>query len=299
MAFSSASGHTNLINGNFVPVIFSKKVQNFFRKVSVIEAITNTDYQGEIANFGDTVNIIQEPTIVVSDYARGKTLNTQDLTDDEITLTVDQAKYFQFAVDDIEKKQSHINWEPLATSSGAYALRDSYDSNVLTYMKDNAASAMTYGSTGAPIDLGFDVSEESPLKVLNRLKRFLDVQNVPMENRWFVAGPLFWEQMQDENSKLMGVDFTGDKSSILRNGRVCDGLIRGFKCYMSNNMPTNGTWNAALAGHMSACSTASAITKTEGFRSQTTFADVVRGLHVYGRKLLRDESLALAFYKVD
>ena len=121
MAFGSAGGYGNLPSGNFTPQIFSQKVQKFFRRASVVEDITNTDYAGEIENFGDTVKIIKEPTITVADYARGTAVSTQDLADDQITMTVDQGSYFAFKVDDIEERQSHVNFEALATSSGAYS----------------------------------------------------------------------------------------------------------------------------------------------------------------------------------
>ena len=132
MAFGSAGGYTNLPSGNFTPQIFSQKVQKFFRRASVVEDITNTDYAGEIENFGDTVKIIKEPTITVQDYARGTAVSTQDLADDQLTLVVDQGSYFAFKVDDIEERQSHVNFEALATSSGAYSLKKSYDYNVLS-----------------------------------------------------------------------------------------------------------------------------------------------------------------------
>ncbi len=132
MAFQVAAGWQNLPNGNFVPTIFSQKVQKFFRKESVVEAITNTDYYGEIAEFGDTVQIIKEPTITVAPYARGTTVLPQALADDNLTLVVDQANYMSFKVDDIENKQSHVNWEELATSSGAYSLKNAFDAEILT-----------------------------------------------------------------------------------------------------------------------------------------------------------------------
>ncbi len=96
MAFAKASGYANLPNGNFSPVIYSQKVQKEFRKTSVVEDITNTDYTGEISQFGDSVRIIKEPDITVSTYARGTTLATQDLADADFTMIVDQANYFQF-----------------------------------------------------------------------------------------------------------------------------------------------------------------------------------------------------------
>ena len=134
MAFNSASGYNNLPSGNFAPEIFSQKVLKFFRRASVVEDITNTDYAGEIENFGDTVRIIKEPTVTVSSYSRGSVVNPQDLADDQITMVVDNANAFAFKIDDIEERHSHVNFEALATSSGAFALKRKYDANVLQAM---------------------------------------------------------------------------------------------------------------------------------------------------------------------
>lgn len=261
-------------------------------------------YYGEIAAYGDQVNIIKEPTITVGAYYRGSTVNIQDLADDQDTLTVDQSNYFAFKVDDIEEKQSHVNWKALSESSGAYALKDAYDTNVLAYMDDQALAANIYGANtnAGSIDVGYAAGEVSPLNFMSRLARLLDDQNVPEDNRWFVAHPIFWEAMSDENSKLMGVDFTGDSASRLRNNRVTEGKIRGFDCYKSNNLNTTTDTNViytAMAGHMSSTSTASQITESEMIRSQDSFADIYRGLHVFGRKTLRTEALCVGYYKVD
>ena len=122
-AVATATNYGNLPSGNFQAEIYSQKVLKFFRRASVVEDITNTDYAGEIENYGDTVRIIKEPTITISAYARGAVVAPQDLADDEITMTVDQAQSFAFKVDDIEERQSHVNFEALATSSGAYSLK--------------------------------------------------------------------------------------------------------------------------------------------------------------------------------
>jgi hypothetical protein len=303
MAFGSAAGWGNLPQGNFSPVIYSQKVLKTFRKASVVEDITNTDYAGEIANFGDTVKIIKEPTITVSDYKRGQTLVSQALNDDEITMTVDQAKYFQFEVDDIEMKHAHVNWESMSTDQAAYQLKDAYDVNVLTYMIANAGtSTADLGSNGSPIDLGTTAPEISPLTVMNRASRIMAVNNVPTDNQWFVAPPTFWEQLYDENSKIIGTDWesTGGNNSLLRNGRVGNGMLRGFRCYKSNNIPLSaGGHYQFLFGHQSSTATAQHIAKIESFRSQDSFADVVRGLHLFGRKVLRPEAVYAGVYSID
>jgi len=128
---NSVAGQTNSF---FLPSVYSKKVLNFFRKASVVEAITNTDYAGEISAYGDSVKIIKEPVISVSDYTRGSDTTDTKLTDQEITLVVDSAKAFKFIVDDIETNMSHVNFKEVASSSAAYALKDAYDAAVLATM---------------------------------------------------------------------------------------------------------------------------------------------------------------------
>jgi len=294
---------TGQTNSFWLPEVFSKKVQVAFRKSAVAEAICNTDYMGEISQFGDTVNIIKEPTITVEDYTRSTTsLNSTNLTDEELVLQIDQAKYFQFKVDDLEKRFSHVNWQQIASDNAAYQLKDAFDSNVITAAVAGATSN-TYGTDSSPIDTGFDTSEIDPLDVLARLARLLDDQNVPEENRWVVAKPEFYEELAKTSSKLMSVDYNQGNGG-LRNGLVASGELRGFKMYKSNNVPTpsgsgvTATHNV-LAGHMSAVSCAQALSTVESVRDNNSFKDIVRGLLVWGRKVLRPEALALAKIKID
>ena len=317
MAFGSAAGYGNLPSGNFAPQIFSQKVLKFFRRASVAEDITNTDYTGEIENFGDTVNIIKEPTITVSSYTRGSVVNTQNLADDQITLTVDQANAFAFKIDDIEERHSHVNFEALATSSGAFSLKRKYDANVLQTLSDGAGIAgaddaslsggltttlSTLGTASAPINVETD---NAGINLMLLMARVLDDQSVPEENRWFVAPPIFYEKMFQAGNKIAEVQVTGDASSNLRNGLATPGTLAGFSCYKStalnstagtdqvtlSGVATDASENVILAGHISAAATASHIAKTEVVRSTESFSDVVRGLHVFGRKVLRPEAL--------
>ena len=128
---NSVSGQTNSF---FLPAVYSKKVLNFFRKASVAEAITNTDYAGEISAFGDSVKIIKEPTITVYQYERGQDVTATKLTDQELTLVVDTANAFKFIVDDIETNMSHVNWRETAASSAAYSIKDAFDEGVIATM---------------------------------------------------------------------------------------------------------------------------------------------------------------------
>jgi len=317
MAFDTAAGYANLPSGNFAPSIFSQKVLKFFRRASVAEDITNTDYTGEIENFGDTVNIMKEPTLTVAAYTRGSVVNPQDLADDQVTMTVDQANAFAFKIDDIEERHSHVNFEALATSSGAYALKRKFDANILQTLSDGAGIAgaddaslsggltttnTALGTASAPINVETD---DAGINLMLLMARVLDDQSVPEENRWFVAPPIFYEKAFQAGNKIAEVQVTGDGTSPLRNGLATVGTLAGFRCYKStalnstagtdqvtlSGVATDASENVIMAGHISAAATASHIAKTEVVRSTESFSDVVRGLHVFGRKVLRPEAL--------
>ena len=308
---NSVSGQTN---SYFLPAIYSKKVLNFFRKASVAEAITNTDYAGEISAYGDSVRIIKEPEITVYQYERGQDTTQTKLTDQEVNLVVDTANAFKFIVDDIETNMSHVNFREVAASSAAYSLRDAFDQGVLVTMfagvsasspnhvlgSENATdlAAGTFDGTGN-LDIGFASGEHDPIDVLSHMARLLDEQNVPEEGRWFLANPEFYEQLVQTSSKLMSTDFNAGQGSI-RNGLVSSGKLRGFDMYKTNNIAaTSNAAGKCLAGHISSTCTAQTIVNTEVIRDPSSFGDIVRGLHVYGSKVLRGEALVSAFYGID
>ena len=349
MAFKTAAGYGNLPNGNFSPVIYSKQVQLAFRKSSIVEAITNSDYFGEISGMGDTVKIIKEPEITVKEYARGAQITPQDLDDEDFSLVVDKANYFAFKVDDIEEAHSHVNFQSLASDRAAYRLADQFDQAVLGYMSGFKQSAISSvagtandvvsgtkavstaasnellasmqvdaedfngGSSGNSIvvvpraggdSLNTTTAKASPLSVIARMSRKLDQQFVDSQGRWLVIDPVFAELLKDEDSRLMDADFGG---SGLQNGLVFNN-IHGFKVYMSNNLPAVGNgptgatstgsshYGVICAGHTSAVASAEQINKTETYRDPDSFADIVRGMHLYGRKILRPEALTRALY---
>jgi hypothetical protein len=351
MAFPSASGYGNLPNGNFSPVIYSKQVQLAFRRSSVAEAITNSDYFGEIANFGDSVKIIKEPEITVKNYSRGTQITAQDLDDEDFTLVVDQANYFAFKIDDIEAAHSHVNFMSLASDRAAYRLRDQFDADILGYlcgfqqsakntnasaarttapgtkavptagadellssMKLNAGSLISGAGDNAiplaprvPGATGLVTNVRSPLTVISRMARLLDTQFVDTAGRWLVVDPVFVELLKDEDSRLLNSDFGGGG---LQNGLILNNL-HGFKVYVSNSLPKIGTgpgtvtstpqnnnYGVIVAGHSSAVASAQQITKTESYRDPDSFADIVRGMHLYGRKILRPEAITVAKYNV-
>ncbi len=355
MAFGKASGYTNLNSGNFSPVIYSKQVQLAFRKASIVDAITNNDYFGEIANMGDTVKIIKEPEISVSAYLRGTTITQQDLTDNDFSLVVDKANYFAFKVDDIEEAHSHVNFQTLASDRAAFRLADQHDQEVLGYLagykqaalhanagavndavngtKANTAAGSdellaankliksSFGNitTASAADHSIPVAARlpgatalptayvSPAMLVARMARLLDAQNVPTQGRWIVVDPVMMEVLRDEDSRLLNADFGG---SGIQNGMVLNNF-HGFRVHVSNNLPSVGTgasttgtanqntnYGVIVAGHDSSVATAEQINKTETYRDPDSFADIVRGMHLYGRKILRPEALVTAKYNL-
>ena len=354
MAFSSATGHGNLPNGAFSSVIYSKKVQSAFRKSTVVGDITNSDYFGEINSQGDTVRIIKEPEISVSEYKRGTTVNAQDLDDTDFSLVIDKASYYAFKMDDLEENMSHVNFISLATDRAAYRLADNYDQEVLGYLSGykqaaahQAASALnttvngdkavatagsnellasmqlkksdfgniTTSSAGdhsiplaarLPGATALSTAVASPAMIVARMKRLLDQQQVDTQGRFLVVDPVFLEIMADEDSRFMNGDF--GESGGLRNGLTIKNF-HGFRVYSSSNLPAVGTgsgttgnsnqntnYGVIVAGHDSAVATAEQINKTETYRDPDSFADLVRGLHLYGRKILRPEAIVTAKY---
>ena len=349
MAFKTAAGYGNLPNGNFSPVIYSKQVQLAFRKKSVVEEITNSDYFGEISAMGDTVKIIKEPEITVKEYARGAQISPQDLDDEDFSLVVDKANYFAFKVDDIEEAHAHVNFGEMASNRAAYRLSDQFDQEVLGYLSGwkqsslnsiasaanttvSGTKAVSSAGTNELLDsmlvdandfnggtagnsivvkpraggdsLNTTTANATPLAVIARMSRKLDQQYIPSADRWLVVDPVFAELMKDEDSRLFQSDWGG---SGLQNGLILNN-VHGFKVYMSNNLPAKGNgatgatatgsthFGVICAGHSSAVATAEQINKTESYRDPDSFADIVRGMHLYGRKILKPESLSRAYY---
>lgn len=355
MAFQAVPGYGNLPTGGFSPIIYSKKVQLAFRKSSVAQAITNTDYLGEISSFGDSVKIVREPEVTVRSYARGTQVQAQDLDDSDFTLVVDQANYFAFKLDDIEAAHSHLNWMAMATDRAGYRLKDQYDAEVLGYMSGyrqtnvndpaNAVNTTVNGTRAVPTagtdellstmklikgsfsnittasagdhsvpitprlpgTTALPTDRISPLQAISRMGRLLDSQNVDTDGRWLVLDPIFIEMLKDEDSRLLNADFGG---SGLQNGLVLNNL-HGFRIYASNNLPRLGTgpgtagvanqnanFGVIVAGHDSAVAAAEQINKTETYRDPESFADICRGMHLYGRKILRPEAIVTLKYNV-
>lgn len=270
---------------NFVPEIWSAQLLTSLKSSLVYAGpgIVNRNYEGEIANAGDTVNItsISRPTI--GTYTAHSDITVEDVDDATRQLVVDQSKYFAFEVDDIEKRQALGGVMDEAANEAAYGLRDVADSYLSALMLDEVDEDNVLDA------VAIDTADEA-IQALIDLSVVLDESDVPTEGRWVVAPPSFHGLLL-KSDLFERVDASGS-SETLRNGIV--GRAFGFDVLKSNNTPdaTAGGGNAVIAGSPIATSYAEQIAKVEAFRLEKRFADGLKGLHLYGAKVVRPTALA-------
>jgi hypothetical protein len=278
----------------FRPEIWSAALLVALRKKLVYAqpGVVNRDYEGEITQAGDTVRItsISDPTI--GTYVPNVTaIAPEELTDAQRTLVVDQAKYFAFFVDDVDARQAKGDVMPTAMARAAYKLADQADQFVAgLYTGIQAANAVNAGAALTFTAVGTTATEEFYNKVLVPLKVKLDEANVPTEGRWCVVPP--WGHAMLLLSSLFSRWDGQGNNDVSRNGMV--GRAAGFEILVSNNVPLITTDFAVIAGVDSALSFAEQVNKTEAYRPEAKFADAVKGLYLYGGKLVRPDSLAYA-----
>jgi hypothetical protein len=277
---------------NFKPEIWSALMLEALRNALVYAQpqIVNSDYEGEISSQGQSVHIttVGDPTIF--DYDPGDTINYEDIETSGTDLVIDQGKGFAFKIDDVDKVQALMNPMTKMAQNAAYGLRDKADAYVAS-LYTGVASANVVGSTGAPIDI-HTAYTDAYSKVLVPLRTKMNRANVPKEGRYVVASPEFTGAMLNDD-RFVKVDASGTEQG-LRNGIV--GRAAGFDVLESNNTPNpTGDTQVIQAGYPGAITYADQILETEALRLQSTIADAIRGLHVYGAKLLRPTGIAVAY----
>jgi len=268
----------------FIPEIWSATMLTSLKKnlVYAQPGVVNRDYEGEIRNQGDTVRIrsISRPTIAT--YTKGSTsITPEQLTDAQRSLVIDQAKYFAFEVDDIDAAQGPGGELENALVEAVYGLRDTAD-QLVAALYSGADSANAIGTVAV-------TSAALAYTQIRKLSVKLDEANVPQEGRWCVVPPWYYGLLL-EDDRFVRQDASGTTDG-LRNGQV--GTVLGFNVLKSNNAPlVTGDDYAVMAGHPSAISFAEQIMKVETYRPDDSFSDAVKGLHVYGAKLVRSSAIA-------
>lgn len=273
---------------NFIPTVWAARLLTALDKALVYAqaGIVNRDYEGEITESGNTVKIASIGDVTVGNYTKDTDISDPEiLTDAEQTLTIDQAKYFNFYVDRIDKAQQNVNTMDEAMRRAAYSLRDKADQFI----------AASYVNVPAGNQLGSDASPIVPTAAtayekLVDLGVLLDDANIPTEGR-FVVVPSWFHGLLLKDDRFVKAG-TSATDSVLRNGTV--GEAAGFNILKSNNVPhTAGTKYKIIAGHSIAYSYAEQIVELESFKPEKRFGDAVKGLHVYGGKLVRPNAWAL------
>ena len=320
--------------GKFIPEIWSGKLQQKFYDSTVLSAIANTDWEGEIRDQGDKVKIRTVPSITINDYTKGLALTSEVPATSIVELNIDKGHYFSVVADDIDKTQADLRLMDIFSNDAAQQMKIKIDTNVLAGIVGGADSANRGASKATPlggridqnIPLGFYAAttpttnaiavaidpassagsgaastKRTPLDHLLDLGQVMDEQNLPESGR-FVVVPAWFAAMLKKGD-LKNVYVSGDATSIARNGQV--GTIDRFTVYVSNLLPklygatgipdTNGgtgkTGYSVFAGVKEGLTFASQVTKVETLRSQATFGDIMRGLNVYGYKVVTPKAL--------
>lgn len=299
MAYPVASGVTSM-TGTYVPEIWSGKMLVKFYTATVFGDICNTDYEGEIKNMGDTVHIRQTPDITISDYYLGQKLTYERPETTDLELYIDKGKKYAFSVNDVERVQSDLNYIEDWTDDAGEQMGISIDSSILSNVYADASSSnsgatagyrsssINLGASGAPLAL----DKTNILDFIVDCGTVLDEYDVPHTQRWLILPPLFCGMIK--KSDLKDASITGDSVSILRNGKM--GMIDRFTLYSSNQIATTADGTGVTAhnimfGHKAAITFASQLTKHEQLKNPDDFGDLVRGLQVYGYKVIKDQAL--------
>jgi hypothetical protein len=279
---------------DFIPSIWTGGLLANLHKNQVFAqpGVVNRDYEGEIANKGDSVRITAIGKVTVSNYVRNADMSAPEaLTDAQMVLVVDQAKSFNFAVDDVDAAQAAGNVMPTALNEAAYALSDVQDI-LISGLYTQVAIANQVATSGSPkTDLG---TAGQPYVWLTKLKLALDVANVPQEGRWVVIPP-WYEALLLLDDRFAKSFVSEVATGVIRNGNV-GRTVLGFNVLRSNNVVNYGSTNyAIMAGYGGAITMAEQIVKVEAYRPPLRFADAVKGLLIYGAKVVRPNGIAVLY----
>jgi hypothetical protein len=309
--YPAGSAGNGLSGTGYIPEIWSGKLIEKFYASTVLAAISNTDYEGEIKAHGDKVHIRTKPTITIKQYFADGALELQRPQGNQVVLNIDQGQYFNTILDDVMSVQSDINLMSVWSDDAAEQMKIVIDKAVLLGLLGQPAAAnqgltagaitgaINLGVTGTPLALVPQNPTAGQVDVLDcilRLGQVLDEQNIPETGRWIVMPT--WAAVLIKRSELRQAYLSGDSVSMLRNGRL--GMVDRFTLYTSNLTPFGTAAGLATgeyviyAGHAHGLTFASQMTKMETLRSELTFGQVMRGLQVYGYKVLDGTAIAQA-----
>lgn len=284
---------------NFIPTLWSARLLVNLQKAQVFAGLVNRDYEGEIASAGDTVKIGGIGAVSVSDYTKNSTtVSWQVLADASQTLLIDKAKYFAFKVDDVDRIQTNVALIDEAMKEAAYTVSDTID-QFIAGLHAQAASANKIGSDGGSAKVvGYGGSDVDPYKQLVDMGVVLTEANIPQEGRWAVL-PAWYEGMLRKSSSFGANVASPAGQTIVTNGYI--GRMAGFDLYVSNNVTDDGqstkTYRIMFGTRQAITLAVQKQATMEAIRLQDSFADGVRGLLLYGGKVVRPSALGVLYAK--
>lgn len=262
---------------NFISEVWSQKLLKVFDKTVVMAGLVNKEFEGEINSAGDVVHIRTFGDVAVSNYTRDMTISFQSLTDPMVDLDIDQQKYFAFKVDDMDKAQANISILEGYAARAAVAIRDVVDSRLVGHYADVDAGNVI-GTDGSPISL----TKDNIYTYITQMGQLLDESNAPQEGRNLVITPKF------KTLLLQSPEFTRATSlgdNVVQNGFI--GSLGGFKVHVTTNNPAVSGVVNLMAFTQDYIAFASQVSKVETVRPYNMFADAVKGLYLYGSKVVK------------
>lgn len=271
---------------NFIPEVWSARLLEHLDKVHVYSSLMNRDYEGEIKSFGDTVHINQIGNITVKPYTGADIDDPEELDGEQQNLVIDQANYFNFQIKDIDNAQSNPKLMDSAMQRASYSMNDTLDQYLAGLLAAGVDAGNTLGSDAAAIV----PTAANAYDYLVDLGVLLTEANVPMLGRWVVV-PAWYHGLLLKDDRFVG-NGTDFNQAVLQGGLV--GSAAGFQIHVSNNVPnTAGASYKVIAGTNAAGSFAEQLVELEAYRLEKNFSDAVKGLHVYGAKVLQPKAVAV------
>jgi hypothetical protein len=314
--YDGAAAPSPAYSGTFIPTLWSSKLIEKFYNTTVLNVMANTDYEGEIKSQGDQVNIRTRPTLTINDYQAGQELAVQRPTSNIVSLNIDKGKYWNAIVDDVMETQSDINMMNIWAEDASEQMKIQIDTDVLGNIAvdvDASNQGNIAGAISGSLQLGVaaagagttatqilatgggdgSTSIRNAVDFIVDLNQALDEQNIPETGRYVILPAWFCNRIK--TGELKDASIAGDSTSILRNGRV--GMIDRTTVYVSNLLPRDNLEWTVFAGHQHGLTFASQVTKTETIRAERTFGHMMRGLQVYGYKVVDGTGLAVGIVK--
>lgn len=271
---------------NFIPTLWAVELLENLNDAHVYVDLLNRDYEGQISNVGDTVKINSIGRVTINTYTKDSAINAPETLDDsQLMLSITEARYYNFEIDDIDKKQQQPKLMRAAMEEAGWGLADTADAFVAGELESDvdAGNVLT-----AATSVGTGATDDDAYELLVDLGVQLDINNVPKNGRWVVIPP-WYRGMLLKDPRFVSFG-TQQNLERLRNGQV--GEAAGFTIAVSNNVPLSGSAYTVIAGHKLAASFAEQINDPEGFRPEGAFSDAMKGLHLYGHKVTRPYALA-------